>query len=40
MITGVPPASTTSPGAVPASPRIVEVSGTVACFVTPSEKSA
>ena len=39
-ITGVPFASTTRPGAVPARPRIVDGSGTVACFVTPSEKSA
>ena len=39
-MTGVPLASTTRPGAVPASPRTSAPSGTVACFVTPCAKSA
>ena len=39
-MTGVPCASTTRPGAVPASPRHVAPAGTVACFRTPSAKSA
>ena len=39
-MTGVPLASTTRPGAVPASPSTSAPSGTVACFVTPCAKSA
>ena len=38
--TGVPSASTTSPGAVPASPSEIAPSGSVACLRTPSAKSA
>ena len=38
--TGVPCASTTRPGAVPASPRQIAPAGSVACLRTPSAKSA